>query len=183
MISIRFPVPCLSGLAMVLLLLAGCASNQPVTGAGGIRTITEAEIRESDADDVLELIQQLRPAWIMTRTVRDPSDPSERGGPVVLINDIPPRPLYTLQFMSLANIREIRNLTKNYAETRFRVGAPEGAILILTSTGVGSGDTIQPDTGGTGRPGFSPAHLSTNTPFPDSDTSATHMSPLWWLES
>jgi hypothetical protein len=51
--------------------------------------------------------------------------------------------------MSLANIREIRFLTRTSAETRYRVGAPDGLILILTHSGLERGDTVIPDTGRT----------------------------------
>jgi hypothetical protein len=132
-----------------LLSTAGCAKKGPNTGRGGASVIDQTEIRASDADDVLELIQQLRPAWLLMGTRRDPSDPTEEGGPVVLVNDVPPpaRPLYSLQFMSLENIREIRLLTRTHAHTRYRVGAPDGAILILTNTRMNPGDTVPPDTG------------------------------------
>lgn len=127
--------------------LSGCASNQPVTGGGGVRVITETEIQASDADDVLELIQQLRPAWLVRSVLGDPSDPAQTEGPSVLINDIPPKPLFSLQFLPLENIKEIRFLTRTAAETRFRVGARDGLILILTHSGAPPEDTIPPDTG------------------------------------
>ncbi len=109
--------------------------------------ITEAEIQASDADDVLELIQQLRPAWLVGSVLGDPSDPTQNRGPSVLINDIPPKPLFSLQFLSLENIKEIRFLTRTTAETRFRVGARDGLILVLTHSGVLPEDTLPPDTG------------------------------------
>ncbi len=140
----------LSSLSAVvsLLIAVGCAANRPATGSGGVRAITEAEIRASEADDVLELIQLLRPAWLAGSLIGDPSSPTEMGGPVVLINDIPPKPLYSLQFLPLENIREIRFLTRTTAETRFRVEAIHGLILVLTYFPVMPRDTLAPDTGG-----------------------------------
>lgn len=126
--------------------MTGCVRKQAVTGSGGINAIVESEILESDAEDVLELIEKLRPGWFLHGSMRDPANPWEWEGPVVLINDIPPKPVFSLQFMSLTNIREIRFLTRTYAETRYRVGAPDGAILILTHSGVEPGDTVAPDT-------------------------------------
>lgn len=130
-----------------LLALAGCARGQAVTGTGGVRVISEEEIRESDARDALELIQQARPVWLAGSLLGDPSDPTERGGPSVLINDIPPKPLFSLQFVPLDDIREIQFLTRTYAETRYRVGARDGLILVLTHRRVNAGDSIPPDTG------------------------------------
>jgi hypothetical protein len=134
------------------LIVTGCASNQPVTGGGGIRAITEEEIQASDADDVLELIQQLRPAWLAGSVLGDPSNPAQTGGPSVLINDIPPKPLFSLQFLSLENVKEIHYLTRTAAETRFRVGATHGLILVLTHSRVVSKDTIPPNTGAVSSP-------------------------------
>jgi hypothetical protein len=133
--------------ACLLLPLAGCARGKAVTGKAGIRAITEVEIRESNARDALELIEQIRPSWLAGSLLRDPSDPSEKGGPAVLINDIPPKPLFSLQFLPLENIREIQYLTRTHAETRFRVAAPDGLILVLSHSPVSPGDSIPPDTG------------------------------------
>ena len=129
--------------------LTGCVRNRAVSGSGGINAIVESEILESEAEDVLELIQMIRPSWLLHGSMRDPANPWESEGPVVLINDIPPKPVFSLQFMSLANIREIRFLTRTSAETRYRVGAPDGLILILTHSGLERGDTVVPDTGRT----------------------------------
>ena len=132
-------------LSLLLLALAGCIRGKPVTGTGGIRAITEEEIRESGARDALELIQEIRPGWLTGSLLRDPSNPTGRGGPSVLINDIPPKPLFSLQFIPLENIREIRYLTRTYAETRFRVGAQDGLILVLTHSPVNP-ETLFPRT-------------------------------------
>ena len=134
-----------------LLVAAGCAGHGPVTGGGGIRVITRAEMDASDADHVLELIQRLRPAWLAGSVLGDPSDPANSGGPSVLINDIPPKPLYSLQFLTLQNIKEVRYLTRTTAETRFRVGARHGLILVLTQGEVMPQDTLPPDTGAAGK--------------------------------
>ena len=127
-------------------LLAACGWNRPTTGEGRLHVISEIEVRKSTADDVLELIEELRPSWLLGGVLRDPSDPSETGGPRVLINDVPPRPLFTLQFMSLENVREIRYLTRVSAANRYSVGASTDVILVLTHPKVGP-DSIRPDTG------------------------------------
>ena len=134
---------------ILCMALTGCVRKQAVTGSGGINAIVESEILASEAEDVLELIQTIRPAWLLHGSMRDPANPWESEGPVVLINDIPPKPVFSLQFMSLDNIREIRFLTRTFAETRYRVGAPDGLILILTHSGLERGDTVVPDTGRT----------------------------------
>lgn len=142
------------------LIQAGCARRQPLTGPGGLRAISEVEIRKSDAEDLLELIEALRPSWLLGTMVQDPSDPLESGGPKVLVNGLPPRPLFTLQFMSPGNVREIHYLTRTAAETRFRVGSPEGLILVLTYPAVIPSDTTQPDTGRIRHPRTVPSTLA-----------------------
>ncbi|MFC1660156.1 hypothetical protein ACFL3S_01645 [Gemmatimonadota bacterium] len=128
-----------SASALGAIAVTACAAVGPVTGSGGLRAIQIDEIGESSAEDLLELIENLRPSWLLGSDIRDPSDPEERGGPVVLVNDVPPRPLFTLQFMPLAGVEEIRYLTSNEAELRYRVRTPAGAILVKTRTPVGPG--------------------------------------------
>ncbi|MBT8396246.1 MAG: hypothetical protein HKO65_18230 [Gemmatimonadetes bacterium] len=135
------------GVLGLFLSLAACARGRPVTGRGGVRAITQEEIQASDARDALELIQMIRPVWLAGSLLGDPTDPTVQGGPTVLINDIPPKPLFSLQFLPLEDIREIQYLTRTYAETRFRVGARNGLILVLTLSPVNPGDSIRPDTG------------------------------------
>ncbi len=131
-----------------LLTLAACAVRRPITGSGGLSTITEIEIRKSDAEDVLELIEDLRPSWILGSPVRDPGNPLESpAGPGVLINDVPVLPLYALQFEPLEGIKEIRHLTRTSAENRYRVSAPRGLIVVIRPPRVGPDRTTPPDTG------------------------------------
>ena len=133
--------------ALFLVFLTGCTRKYPITGSGGLRAISEVEILKSDAEDVLELIEDLRPSWLLGEMVQDPENPFESGGPQVLVNGVPPRPLFTLQFMSLENVREIHYLTSTSAETRYRVRSSAGTILVITHSRVGPGDSIPPDTG------------------------------------
>lgn len=117
---------------LVTAVVTSCAARKPVTGAGGTRAILADEIGGSTADDVLALVRDLRPAWLVGPNVRDPSDPWESGGPVVLVNGIPPRPLHTLQFMSVEGVQEVHFLTARDVEIQYRVRSPSGAILVKT---------------------------------------------------
>jgi hypothetical protein len=102
--------------------------------------ILSDEIEGHPAQDVLALIRDLRPAWLASTSVRDPSDPWESGGPVVLVDGVPPRPLHTLQFLPLDGVEEIRFLTAHDSELRFRIRSPAGAIHIKTRS-PGGADT------------------------------------------
>lgn len=115
----------------LLLSPPACGRGRAVVGEGGLRGVTLEEVRASDADNVLELIEELRPSWLMGSPLRAPWDPTEQSCPLVLVNDVPPQPLFSLQYVPLDGVREIRYLTATYAETRYRIRAPDGAILVL----------------------------------------------------
>lgn len=122
---------------LVTAVVTSCATGKPVTGAGGTRAILADEIGGSTAEDVLALVRDLRPAWLVSLNVRDPSDPWESGGPVVLVNGIPPRPLHTLQFMPVEGVQEVHFLSARDVEIQYRVRSPSGAILIKTRSSGG----------------------------------------------
>jgi len=131
---------------LVVLFAAGCALSG-TRGQGGMRDIQIDEIRSTRAANAMDLIEKVRPGWLYFHELRDPSDPGETGGPMVMINDVPPRPLYSLQFLSLENITEIRYLTSTYARQRYRVDSPAGVILVISPSLVGPGPDTPPDTG------------------------------------
>jgi len=136
------------GLILVgAVFLAGCALTTGSRGQGGMRDIQIDEIRSTRASNVMDLIEKVRPGWLYFHELRDPSDPSETRGPMVMINDVPPRPLFTLQYLSLENVAEIRYLTRSYAMQRYRVNSPAGVILVISPPLVGPGAETQPDTG------------------------------------
>ena len=134
-------------LFLALLPWGGCILSRPIGGQGGMRDIQIDEIRASEEDNVMDLIERVRPSWLYFHDLRDPGDPSETAGPLVMINDVPPRPLFTLQFISLEDLTEIRYLTATYALNRYRVNSPAGVILVITRPMVGPGEEVKPDTG------------------------------------
>jgi hypothetical protein len=131
---------------MAAFVVTGCALT-PGPRGGGMRDIQADEIQASDADNLMDLIEEIRPGWVYFHDLRDPRDPSEREGPLVMINEVPARPLYTLQYIPLENIREVRYLTRTNALNRYRVNAPAGVILVISPPMVGPNPEIPPDTG------------------------------------
>jgi len=129
-----------------VLPLVGCALSRPGVG-GGMRDIQADEIQGATDDNLMDLIERLRPSWLHFHDLRDPSDPEETEGPLVMINDVPPRPLFTLQYVPLENVREVQYLTPRYALTRYRVDSAGGVILVITRAMVGPGEPTKPDTG------------------------------------
>lgn len=136
-------------LLLGLLPLAGCALSRPGVG-GGMRDIQTDEIQGATDDNLMDLIERIRPSWLHFHDLRDPADPEETEGPMVMINDVPPRPLFTLQYVPLENVREVQYLTPRYALTRYRVESAGGVILVMTRSLVGPGVEIKPDTGRVG---------------------------------
>lgn len=112
-----------------------------------MRDIQIDEIRGAGEDNLLALIERIRPSWVYFHDLRDPSDPSETAGPLVMINDVPPRPLFTLQYIPLEGVQEVRYLTYTYALNRYRVNSPAGVILVIIPDLVGPGAEAKPDTG------------------------------------
>jgi hypothetical protein len=125
---------------------AGCAL-MPGTGGGGMRDITSEEIEASDAGNLMDLIEEIRPGWLYFHELRDPRDANDDGGPLVMVNHVPTQPLFTLQYITLENVREIRYLTGTYALNRYRVNAPSGVILVISPPLVGPNPETPPDTG------------------------------------
>jgi hypothetical protein len=140
-------VPLRLMLFLAALSCAGCALTRSTGGRGGMRDIQPDEIQGSSEHNVLDLIEQIRPSWLYSHDLRDPADPGETAGPLVMINGLPPHPLFTLEYFPLENVREIQYLTATYALQRYRVNSPAGVILVITEPPVGPDPTVKPDTG------------------------------------
>ena len=143
-------MPRIAHRALILLALlscTGCVRGPATGGKGGMRDIQIDEIRGAGEDNLLSLIERIRPSWVYFHDLRDPSDPSETAGPLVMINDVPPRPLFTLQYIPLEGVQEVRYLTYTYALNRYRVKSPAGVILVIMPSLVGPGAEAKPDTG------------------------------------
>ena len=143
-------MPRIAHRALILLALlpcTGCVPGRATGGKGGMRDIQIDEIRGAGEDNLLALIERIRPGWVYFHDLRDPSDPSETAGPLVMINDVPPRPLFTLQYIPLEGVQEVRYLTYTYALNRYRVNSPAGVILVIIPNLVGPGAEAKPDTG------------------------------------
>lgn len=131
---------------LALFFLGGCALSGSSQG-GGMRDIRSDEILGAKEENLMDFIERVRPSWLHFHDLRDPADPEETEGPMVMINDVPPRPLFTLQYVPLEGVREIQYLTSRYALTRYRVESRGGVILVLTRSMVGPDVKPKPDTG------------------------------------
>ena len=95
------------------------ATDQAVTGATTTRrtnVITTAEIRESRAPTVKDLVSQSRPSW-------------PRQAAVFLDND--PDPTGTAMNRALSTIKEVRYLTKSEAQIKWSNRVNDPVIQIV----------------------------------------------------
>ena len=91
--------------------------------------LTAAEIAPHDMTTAMELIQQLRPAWLRTRGTRS------FGGPIsprVIVDALTPQDASILGTIHRDSILEMRYLTPQEATLRYGTGFPAGAIVVRT---------------------------------------------------
>jgi hypothetical protein len=117
---------------VLLLALAACG---PTAGAaspatGGSRVISEAEIDGSNATNLLDLVQRLRPSWIQQRAVA-----GGRGFPTVFMGSQALGSVDRLREVSTHNVREVRYLNGPEASSRFGAGVPYGVIQVIVDIG------------------------------------------------
>lgn len=123
--------------AMLALALGACGPAAGASGDGGgtvargnARVITETEIQESSAPNLLELVQQLRPSWVQQRAVA-----SGRGYPTVFQGSQALGSIDRLREIGTTNVREVRYLTGPEASSRFGAGVPYGVIQVILDIG------------------------------------------------
>jgi hypothetical protein len=123
-----------SALAVTLLLpLVGCAGG-PSSGAPprDQNVITLAEIEATEAETAAQVIQQLRPRWMMrNRGVRTFGEGAE-AYPKVITDESPPREVEFLLQIRKQTIQEIRYLDPREATFKFGTGYSAGVFLITT---------------------------------------------------
>lgn len=116
----------------LLAMTAACGpatGGEPVAG-GGSRVISEAEIQQSTAPNMLELVQQLRPSWIQPRSVA-----LGRGTPTVYVGTQALGQAERLREVDTRNVREVRYLNGPEASSRFGAGVPYGVIQVILDIG------------------------------------------------
>lgn len=117
---------------LAALFLVACASS---TGTQSPRRstnlITAEEIAASTARDAFEVVQLLRPAWLVTRGIASPNNPRSNV-PAAYINNSRLGDIENLRNVSALSIAEIRLLSPNDATTLYGTGHVGGAIMVKT---------------------------------------------------
>lgn len=132
---LRFPAVVIATIAM----LAACGGasqsedgDSPSPRRSGNR-LSQAEMLESTATNVLQAIEQLRPMWLRTRGT-DPSGSSQTM-PVVYIDGIRAGELEMLRSIQIEEVDRLRYVNPRDATTRWGTGVAGGVIEVFRRRG------------------------------------------------
>ncbi len=112
--------------------LVSCAAGTASGGSrGSSRVITTEELEEArgDAQNVLAVIERLRPNWLVSRG----STMRERIGPVVYVDGTRFGDLESLRQIALVAVLEIRWISASEATFQYGTGHAGGIIAVSTA--------------------------------------------------
>lgn len=121
-------LPCL---ALVLLLVSGCASTEGSERSRTADVISRAEIEGLDVGSAFEVVERLRPRWLRTRGVTSLRDPTS-GDAWVYVDGIRFGRIDSLHQLSRDSLIEVRRISARDAQTQFGTGHQGGVILVVT---------------------------------------------------
>lgn len=119
------------------LAVAGCSSAAPREGSPTPRSsstlITAAEIQEEGLGDLdgYELVERLRPRWLIPKPGQTPSDPPQLI-PVVYVDNVRQGDPTMLRNVPAGDVLDLRLLNERDANFRYGVGHRGGAIVVRT---------------------------------------------------
>jgi hypothetical protein len=118
-------------LVLTLLTLSACSPARSGSDFGAPDRLTEAEVRSSDAGNVYDLVQQLRPRWLRESTER-----SLRLDTVILVyqDGILLGEVAALRTYPVELVRSIRILSAAEAGTLPSLGSRHVERVIMIST-------------------------------------------------
>ena len=117
-----------------LALLAACAGS----GSGPSRpqsdrnVISLAEIEETEARDAYEVVQQLRPRWMVRNRGQRTMFEDGADFAKVVVDEFPPREFDVLREIPRETIFEIRFLEPREATFLYGSGYNEGVVKVIT---------------------------------------------------
>lgn len=118
-------------LALAVMLAAGCASaGGPPSERSSPDVLLAAEMADWSGDDLLSVIQRLRPRWISAPLTVSITGPVPRS---VIIDDVRQRgSVEALRSVRAANVAEVRFENARDATTRYGANMMSGAIVVRT---------------------------------------------------
>jgi hypothetical protein len=128
-----------AGTLVLALVLAGCASTSSDPDAqrvsGDRSVLTQEEFRGSGHSNLYEVVQALRPSWLVQRGPISFSDPGA-GRVVVYINDVQAGGVEYLRQVNVLDVVSLRYLDPIEASAQFGLRQSGGAAIII-NTGPG----------------------------------------------
>jgi hypothetical protein len=120
----------MAGALLAAVAACGPAPEPGSVSRGGSRVIVEAEILQTAAPNVLDLVQRLRPGWIQQRP-----GAGGRGYPVVYLGPQRYGEIARLREIDTSNVLEVRYLNGPEAASRFGRGVEFGVIQVILDIG------------------------------------------------
>ncbi|HLM66881.1 MAG TPA: hypothetical protein VK358_05095 [Longimicrobium sp.] len=117
----------MAGALVAAMAACGAPAGGAPVGGGSSRVISEAEITQNTAANVLDLVQQLRPSWLQPR--------AGGGFPTVYVGSQALGPVERLRELATDNVREVRWMNGPEASSRFGAGVPYGVIQVILDIG------------------------------------------------
>ena len=127
----RAPVPFL----LLPILVASCSGGGSGSGSPAPRdnnVITLAEIEATDATTAYQIVQQLRPRWMIRNRGQRTFNESGADYAKVIVDDMPPREFDFLRELRRDTLQEIRYLDPREATLLYGTGYNEGVIKVTT---------------------------------------------------
>lgn len=125
--------PSLRGTITLVLtaLLIGCASagTQKGSGGGSGTTLTREQLSTTNADNLYEAINKLRPSWLSSRGPTSVTDATPTGVDVFMGNTLLGKADYLRQVRP-GDVTEVKYWDSGSAAARFGMGHPRGVIEI-----------------------------------------------------
>ena len=116
---------------MFAALLVGCVStaNRGGSGGGSGTTLTREQLSTTNADNLYEAINKLRPNWLTSRGPTSVTDATPTGVDVFMGNTLLGKADY-LQQVRPGDVTEVKYWDPGSAAARFGMGHPRGVIEI-----------------------------------------------------
>ncbi len=125
-------------ISLATLGLVGCAAASGTGQREGRRSniITAEEIASVSANNAYEVVQRLRPGWLITRGVSTTRDPTIEGGPVtgivVYLDGVRRGGVEVLRDIPVEQLKELRWIDAKDATTRYGTGHTSGVIEVYS---------------------------------------------------
>ena len=121
-------------LALLLFVMAACASSGPGTRTAGrrdTRVLSAEEIRGASASNMYDVIRSHRPEWLIKR---GQTSINMEGDIVVYVDNVALGGPESLRSIDVQSVQSARFLNASEAQMRYGVGHMHGAIVVVTRT-------------------------------------------------